>query len=79
MVNSETLFVMQRTLTTFVPIAEAADRLGFSVSWLRAEVEAGRIPAVRAGRRWFVHFERTKAELSKRAGVESDQPEGGQP
>jgi len=79
MVNNETLLVMQRTPTTFVPLAETADRLGFSVSWLRAEVEAGRIPAVRAGRRWFVHFERAKAILAERAGAGSDRPEGGRP
>lgn len=53
--------------STFVPLRRAASTLGVPLAWLRAEAEAKRIPAVRAGRRWLVHLERAQLVLSQRA------------
>lgn len=54
----------QKLEKTFVPRASAAQRLGVPAAWLRREAHAGRIPALRAGRRWFVHLERTRDKLA---------------
>lgn len=56
-----------KPLRTFVPLRLAATSLGVPVSWLRSEVEAGRVPAVRAGRRWLVHLDRAREVLSRLA------------
>jgi len=53
--------------TTFVPIRSAARALGVPLAWLRNEAENGRIPAVRAGRRWLVPLERIQQLLHERA------------
>lgn len=53
--------------TTFVPLRRAASALGVPLSWLRLEAEAGRVPAVRAGRRWLVALERAQQLLQERA------------
>ncbi len=53
--------------TTFVPIRRAASILGVPIAWLQAEVTAGRIPAIKAGRRWLVHLERTRIKLAEYA------------
>lgn len=52
---------------TFVPIRRAAAVLGVPFAWLQREAEVGRVPAVRAGRRWLVHLEETREVLAKRA------------
>ena len=62
----------------FVPIRRAAAALGVPLAWLKREAEADRVPAVRAGRRWLVHFERTQAQLADRAsGTAGHHGEGG--
>ena len=53
--------------TVFVPVQRAAAILGVPRSWLRAEVKAGRVPAVRTGRRIMIHIERAAAVLAERA------------
>lgn len=52
---------------TFAPLERVARALGVPVTWLREEAEAGRIPYIRAGRRWLVHTERTRVALERRA------------
>jgi len=52
---------------TFVPVRHAAAELGVPLAWLKREAEAGRIPAVQAGKRWLVHLKRTRAALTVRA------------
>ncbi|MCE9589088.1 MAG: helix-turn-helix domain-containing protein [Planctomycetes bacterium] len=37
----------------FTSIVDAARRLGVPVAWLRSEAQAGRVPHLRAGRRWL--------------------------
>ncbi|MFK7883905.1 MAG: helix-turn-helix domain-containing protein [Phycisphaerales bacterium] len=58
---------MQDQRPAFVAVTEAAELLGIPLAWMKREAEAGRIPAVRAGRRWLVHLERTQAILAERA------------
>lgn len=61
---------------TFVPIRRAASELGIPVSWLEQQAKANSIPAIRAGRRWLIHLERTRSkltELADQAGEVSDE------
>jgi len=52
---------------TFVSIRYAASELGIPVCWLEQQAKRNAIPAIRAGRRWLVHLERTRAKLTKLA------------
>lgn len=59
---------MSRSIqTTFVPIRRAASELGVPITWLAREAHAGRIPAIKAGRRWLVHLERARIKLAEYA------------
>ena len=70
--------VMRNSLNAaFVPIRRAASALGVPLAWLKREAEAGRVPAVRAGRRWFVHLDRAHAQLADRAASGAETTEGG--
>ena len=60
-----------KTSESFVPIKHAAARLGVPARWLRAEVDAGRVPCLRAGRRWLVNPAVVEAVLLARAAAES--------
>ena len=51
----------------FVPLARAAVTLGIPLAFLRREVEAKRMPAVRAGRSWLVSMPRVREVLATRA------------
>ncbi|MGD0464869.1 MAG: hypothetical protein ABSB74_20485 [Tepidisphaeraceae bacterium] len=53
---------------TFQPLRRAAMRLGLPPSWLRAEVIAGRIPALRVGKKILVNPEAVERVLLDRAG-----------
>lgn len=60
--------VMSKSIqTTFVPIRRAASSLGVPISWLQGEAKAGRIPAIKAGKRWLVHLERARIKLAEYA------------
>ena len=61
----------------FVPIRRAASALGVPLAWLKREAEAGRVPAVCAGRRWFIHLDRAHAQLAERAATGAESAEGG--
>ena len=56
---------------TFIPVRRAAGPLGVPLgvplAWLRQEVKARRVPAIRAGSRWYVHLDAAQAALSERA------------
>lgn len=56
-----------KALPMFVSPAEAADRAGVPLAWLKAEIDAGAVPIVRAGRRPLVHLDRLYAILAERA------------
>lgn len=57
----------QKIKTTFVPIRRAASDLGVPIAWLESEARAGRIPAIKAGRRWLVHLELARTKLAESA------------
>ncbi len=46
---------------------DVARFFGITVSWLRDEAEAGRLPGVKAGKRWLFHPETLEAALLDRA------------
>jgi excisionase family DNA binding protein len=50
-----------------LPLRSMARRLGVPLSWLRAEAENGRIPALRAGRAWLCDPTAVEAALLARA------------
>lgn len=55
----------------YLTMAEAADRLGLSVSTVRHQAQAGRLRAAKAGRDWLVterEVERYRAESLGRPG-----------
>jgi len=52
-----------------------ARRTGLPASWLRAEVEAGRIPALRAGRRILFHPDVVNEVLLQRAAMGHEAPD----
>ena len=57
---------------SFVPLQVVALRLGVPFSWLRSEVEAGRIPCIRAGGRRLFDVAAVRNELLQRStGVPS--------
>lgn len=58
---------MKHTEKPFVGIEHFARAHGLPEAWVRREIAAGRIPAVRAGRRWLVHLERARESLAERA------------
>ncbi|MCB9846701.1 MAG: hypothetical protein H6811_12045 [Phycisphaeraceae bacterium] len=58
-----------------LPLHVAARYLRVPARWLREEIEAGRLPALRAGRSILVHVPTVSAALAERAKAE--RAEGG--
>ena len=56
-----------RTPPETIPLNLAARCLRVPALWLRAEIEAGRIPGLVAGRKVLVHIPTVSALLTKRA------------
>ncbi|MEK6676613.1 MAG: hypothetical protein AABZ47_13295 [Planctomycetota bacterium] len=52
---------------TLLPVGPMARRLRVPVLWLRLEVEAGRIPHLRAGRQFLFHPTTVERILTERA------------
>jgi hypothetical protein len=50
-----------------LPLNIAARRLRVPLAWLRAEAEARRIPALRAGKMWLCDLAAVEAALLERA------------
>jgi hypothetical protein len=57
-----------------LPLNKAARCLRVPSKWLREEVEAGRLPALRAGRAILIHIPTVAKLLSKRAQDTNPQP-----
>lgn len=55
--------------TRLTPLSQLARRLRVPVRWLRAEAEAGRLPAVRAERQFLFDAETVERLLLERATV----------
>lgn len=57
------------TPETFLPLRRTAARLGVPAAWLRAEVEAGRVPHLRVGRRVMLNPQAVeRVLLARQAG-----------
>ena len=50
-----------------LPLNKAARCLSVPAGWLREEIEAGRLPGLRAGRAILVHVPTVAAQLTERA------------
>ena len=50
-----------------IPLRHMARLARVPMAWLRAEAEAGRVPALRAGTQWFFDPPAVRAALRKRA------------
>lgn len=60
-------------MSELLTLSRIARRVGVSQQWLRAEADAGRIPCLRAGRRYLFDLDATKEALARRAA--ESQPE----
>lgn len=58
--------IQEHEKTPFVSIKVASELLGVPRSWLLAEVKAGRISHVMAGKTRLLHFESVRGELLSR-------------
>jgi len=52
---------------TSEPLKIAASRIGIPASWLKSEAEAGRLPAIRVGKRLLVNVEQVESALLEKA------------
>lgn len=59
-------------LLTFTQLTRRLRRYGITRAWLEAEVQAGRIPCLKTGRRRLFNFEAVKGELLRRAAEGGD-------
>ncbi len=55
-----------RAEAEFIPIRDAAEKLGVPMSFLRAEAIAGRVPVLRAGRRLLFNVAAVREALVAR-------------
>lgn len=53
-----------------LPLPRMARLLGVTSKWLRSEADAGRLPCVKAGRRYIFEPQAVQAELARRAASE---------
>jgi hypothetical protein len=60
-------FMVTSTNAEFVPLHQAAMRLGVPIAWLKAEADAGRVPHLRAGRRLLFKLALVGEALTQRA------------
>jgi hypothetical protein len=63
------------TTARLLPLNIVARRLRVPVRWLRAEAEAGRVPALRAGTQYLCDLVAVEAVLLERARGSVDGPE----
>ena len=57
----------ERTRDDLLSDRRMAYRLGVPISWLRGELDAGRLPGIAAGSRWLVHAPTIERVLAERA------------
>jgi hypothetical protein len=63
---------MSAVTSQLVPLNHAARWLRVPFGWLRAEAEAGRVPALRAGKHFLCDFAAVEAALLERARGAAD-------
>ena len=66
---------MASTGPRYIRIDQAATRLGVPRAWLKREADAGRLPCLRVGRRRMFALDAVRAELERRASVDSNHPQ----
>lgn len=54
-------------MNELLTLSRLARRMGVPATWLRTEADAGRIPCLRAGRRYLFDLSAVQRELSDRA------------
>lgn len=64
---------MESTHSILLPIGPMARRLRVTTAWLRAEADAGRVPCLRAGKRYLFTPEAVERLLAKRAAQQQEQ------
>ncbi len=62
---------MQIAARQYVTLTAISRSTGLPASWLKAEAEAGRLPALRVGTRFRFHVESVEAALRDRARCNS--------
>ncbi|MCH7838675.1 MAG: helix-turn-helix domain-containing protein [Planctomycetes bacterium] len=60
---------MSRTQQVFIPLHTLSRLLGLPAAWIKAEVDGGRIPYLRVGRRVMFNREAVEAVLNERSHV----------
>lgn len=61
---------METTHAPLLPLNRMARRLRVTIGWLRDEADAGRVPCLRAGKRYLFSPEAVERELAARAASE---------
>jgi hypothetical protein len=61
---------MEISPAPLLPLNRMARRLRVTISWLRAEADAGRVPCLRAGDRYLFCAEAVERVLAERAARE---------
>lgn len=64
----------ERAMDELLTLPRMARRLGVTVGWLRAEAEAGRVPHLRAGKRFLFNPAAVQQVLAARAADAKDNP-----
>ena len=58
-------------MPTFKSVGEAATTLGVPIAWLKREAIEGRVPCLRAGRRFLFDLDLVRESLLEKATVNS--------
>lgn len=59
-------------MPTFKSLSETGTTLGVPIAWLKREADAGRVPCLRAGRRYLFDVVVVADVLAERAAAESE-------
>lgn len=63
---------MDTTHATLLPLGPMARRIRVTTTWLRAEADAGRVPCLKAGKRYLFAPEAVERTLAERAANGSE-------
>lgn len=61
---------MENTHAALLPLNRMARRLRVTMDWLRSEAEAGRVPCLKADRRYLFNPDAVERTLAERAASE---------
>ena len=63
--------------TSLLTVRPVAKHFGVTVAWLKAEADAGRVPYLRAGKRYLFNLPAVEAVLFKRAAADAKEVSNG--